>query len=348
MKRKKKYKNKKIKLFKNSIPISTKNRTQIYSNLLFNEIKEKDNIKKDENNKTNFNKTSSLFHSRIPNGIDFKKNSIYYIPYNNNVIHNYLKGGIKKEKETSVDIIPSIRENCQNCEKEKKIIFLNDIPSNNEVIKNNINNSNSIYNINSIEYFQKENNSIKLSEKKEHLFSFGSDLFYIDNNNNNKNHINILINKTMRNKMYGKNNFPIKNERRKNLLNKLFKRNSIGIKVSKANSNTFKSKNISTNYSGSNSLFNINSYINGTINKNNSKNGIDKNNTSQIELHSANKNNILNDKNEFINIQTTLQTLSDCKIFELANNYITEDNSLESYRKKSVVYNKKHFGDNFG
>ena len=41
--------------------------------------------------------------------------------------------------------------------------------------------------------------------------------------------------------------------------------------------------------------------------------------------------------------KTTIQTLNDSKLLKLAENIIPEDDSLDSFRKKSLLYNKRHF-----
>jgi hypothetical protein len=91
----------------------------------------------------------------------------------------------------------------------------------------------------------------------------------------------------------------------------------------------------STKSSGTNTISCYNNYmLNG--NKEKEKNGIEKKNN--FEIQSINEYSIINDSdnlaNENLNIQTTLQTLNDSKILDLANNYISEDDSLERYKRK--------------
>ena len=111
---------------------------------------------------------------------------------------------------------------------------------------------------------------------------------------------------------------------------------------SKTNSNTIKTNRMSTNYSGSNSIYNLNKYCES----NRPKNGREK--VNQFEVQSMHEYNIINHRDEDVkngnyNVQTTLQTLTDSKILELASKYVSqEDDSLDSYRKKCLVYNKKH------
>ena len=139
---------------------------------------------------------------------------------------------------------------------------------------------------------------------------------------------------------FKRNNLEIKNERKKNII----KRND---NKSKTNSNTVRTNRISTNYSGSNSLYNLNK----GFESNRPKNGRDK--INQFEAQSVHEYNILNlnslnHKNEDVkngnyNLQTTLQSLTDSKILELANKYVSqEDDSVDSYRKKCIIYNKNH------
>jgi hypothetical protein len=228
--------------------------------------------------------------------------------------------------------------------KDKKNINMKDISLNHQInpIKKDIyNNSNiSSYNISSISTNKKEENENKIMKsprKKEHLFSFGTDLFYIDNKNNKKmKPSNSVINKDLLiGNPFKRNNMVIKNDRKKNIIN----RND---NKSKTNSNTIKTNRMSTNYSGSNSIYNLNKYCES----NRPKNGREK--VNQFEVQSMHEYNIINHRDEDVkngnyNVQTTLQTLTDSKILELASKYVSqEDDSLDSYRKKCLVYNKKH------
>jgi hypothetical protein len=216
---------------------------------------------------------------------------------------------------------------------------MKDISLNNQI--NPIcNNSNiSSYNISSISTNKKEENKkMKSPVKKEHLFSFGTDLFYIDNKSDkNMNPSNSVINKSILvgNPFKSNNNMVIKNDRKKNLI----ERND---NKSKTNSITAKTNRISTNYSGSNSNYNLNKYYES----NRPKNGREK--INQFEVQTMQEYNIINHKIEDIknvnyNVQTTLQTLTDSKILELASKYVSqEDDSLDSYRKECLLYNKKN------
>ena len=363
---------KKKKLKKNSIPISTKYRNKLYNSLFIDENKEKDDMLK----KTSFykfnhnlNRTSSSFYPWIYND---NNNSLYNTSYKNNNSNrdyfNYLNNKTKKNSKnkqiqnniSQEYVIPQYNEKIFG--KNKNIRHISNVSLNEESkglnnckISNSFNrNSNSsLYNISSIACSIKDDkNKIKnvSPEKKEHLFSFGSDLFFIDNNN--PNNVNV-INKSLIEKMQKKNNTAIKNDRKKNLLNsKIINRNNNRKDI---NNNTVRTQNninsltgnnhISTNYTGSYSIHTNN--INGDINKNINKNSIEKNNRNKLEMQSINEYYILNNnneglKNEGLIFQTTIQTLSDSKIFDLANDCMSKDDSLESYRKKSVIYNKKH------
>ena len=63
-----------------------------------------------------------------------------------------------------------------------------------------------------------------------------------------------------------------------------------------------------------------------------------------FEMQSINEYSIINDfnnlDNELLNLQTSLQTLTDSKILNLANKYIPDDDSLESYKRKIGIDNK--------
>ena len=154
-------------------------------------------------------------------------------------------------------------------------------------------------------------------DKKERLFSFGCDLINFDNKNLNNKRVKI----------------PNKN-------NNLTQRNS-SIKSVNYSMRSQKAQ-ASTKSSGTNTISCYNNYLlNG--NKEKEKNGIEKKNN--FEMQSINEYSIINDSinlgNEILNIQTTLQTLNDSKILDLANNYISEDDSLEGYKRRVGIYEKK-------
>lgn len=225
----------------------------------------------------------------------------------NNDLNYYLNNQKLKEKfENSKEIVIPKR-NGQNIEHEKKLV-------------NSCNSSTSLYNISSIGgSLLKESMKYKSQQspnKKEHLFSFGSDLFYVDNNNSN----------------YGR----IKsNNNKKGLIN----RNNI----LKTGSSMKSQKYVSTKSSGTNTNSYYNNYnFNGNKEKN--KNGLEKYN--HLEIQGTNEYSITNNLNildkDLLNLQTTLQTLTDSKILDLANNYISEDDSLELFNKNNGIYKKKN------
>jgi len=147
-------------------------------------------------------------------------------------------------------------------------------------------------------------------EKKENQFAFGSELINYDNKNLNNKRVKIQNQKnnlTQRNSSIKSVNYSIRSQRAQ----------------------------ASTKSSGTNTISCYNNYmLNG--NKEKEKNGIEKRNN--FEMQSINEYSIINDSdnlaNENLNIQTTLQTLNDSKILDLANNYISEDDSLERYKRK--------------
>ena len=154
-------------------------------------------------------------------------------------------------------------------------------------------------------------------DKKERQFSFGSELIKFDNKNLNNKRVKIS------NK---KNNLTQRNSSIKSI--------NYSIRSQKAQA--------STKSSGTNTISCYNNYmLNG--NKEKEKNGIEKKNN--FEMQSINEYSIINDfdnlGNENLNIQTTLQTLNDSKILNLADNYISEDDSLEGYKRKIGIYEKK-------
>ena len=330
--------NKNIRQYKRkSMPISLKYKNKLY-NSLFNEENEGDLLKETfNNNKSNLKKNSTF--SFYPKQINSKKiNIIYNIPYNyhignkNNFLKlkkelNKKKGKNNKIKEIQIQKKQAIIEN------NKHLILNNDKTSIQENSINSIqkNYNSSLYNISSIDNsVKKEKNVNKSPEKKEYLFSFGSDLFFIDNNNTN--HSKSFISKSLIKKLKNKNITTFQNDRKNN--HKIKNRNNNRIKVKnniiKTKSNNLTGNNhMSTNYSASNSIYNINNHKN--------KNEIL--NMNKLEVQSTNSYYILNDKieelkNANIFFQTTLQTLNDSKIFDLAKECISQDDSLENYRKK--------------
>ena len=203
----------------------------------------------------------------------------------------------------------SPKRNGQNFEHEKKLVHSS-------------NSSNSLYNISSIGgSLLKESIKLKSRQspnKKEHLFSFGSDLFYVDNNNSNL----IRLNKS-------------------NTKKSLIERNNIlktGISVRS------QKHQVSTKSSGTNTNSFYNNY-NYNDNKEKNKNGTEK--KIKLEIQGINEYSIISDLNfsgkDILNLQTTLQTLTDSKILDLANNYISEDDSLEQYKRNTGINNKKIF-----
>jgi hypothetical protein len=345
-------------LRRSSIPVTTKNRHKIYSNFFHEEDKER-NIKNNNyndamkknlfHNRIKLNKTSSQFYPKLSNGnntnnYDNRKDIATNGIYNNN-FSNYLKNKTNKVfkpkiiNKNEVKDLLSNKKGGKIIPKDINTISMKDISLNNQI--NPIcNNSNiSSYNISSISTNKKEENKkMKSPVKKEHLFSFGTDLFYIDNKSDkNMNPSNSVINKSILvgNPFKSNNNMVIKNDRKKNLI----ERND---NKSKTNSITAKTNRISTNYSGSNSNYNLNKYYES----NRPKNGREK--INQFEVQTMQEYNIINHKIEDIknvnyNVQTTLQTLTDSKILELASKYVSqEDDSLDSYRKECLLYNKKN------
>ena len=348
---------KKVKNFrKSSIPVTAKNRHKIYSYFFHDEDTDR-NINSNNYNNNNYNdlmkknlfhnriqlnKTSSQFYPKKSNGNNTNYDNIKDIT-NNGIYRkdfsNYLKNRTNKVFK------PKTLNKNEVKDMLAKNINMKDISLNHQInpIKKDIyNNSNmSSYNISSISTNKKEENKkMKSPVKKEHLFSFGTDLFYIDNKNNKNNKkmkpSNSVINKALlMGNPFKRNNKVIKNDRKKNLIN----RND---NKSKTNSITVKTNRISTNYSGSNSINNLNK----NCESNRPKNSREK--LNQFEIQLMHEYNFINHKNEDAkngnyNVQTTLQTLTDSKILELASKYVSqEDDSLDSYRKKCLVYNKKH------
>ena len=247
--------------------------------------------------KNKLNKNDNLYHE-LPNPVNISNIS------RNNDLKNYLKGKIKKDKKEYLKEILIPKRNGKNIEHEKKLV-------------RTINSNSSIYNKSSLGgSLLKENLKLKSrqsSNKKERLFSFGSDLLFVDNKNSN------LI--------------KIKSDNKKN---NLCKRNN-SLKIGSYSKRSQKYQ-VSTKSSGTNTNSIYNNYmLNGYKEKN--KNGIEKNNN--FEIQSINEYSIINDlDNDIFNLQTTLQTLTDSKLLEMANNYVSEDDSLIRYKRKVGIYNK--------
>ena len=247
--------------------------------------------------KNKLNKNDNLYHE-LPNPVNISNIS------RNNDLKNYLKGKIKKDKKEYLKEILIPKRNGKNIEHEKKLV-------------RTINSNSSKYNKSSLGgSLLKENLKLKSrqsSNKKERLFSFGSDLLFVDNKNSN------LI--------------KIKSDNKKN---NLCKRNN-SLKIGSYSKRSQKYQ-VSTKSSGTNTNSIYNNYmLNGYKEKN--KNGIEKNNN--FEIQSINEYSIINDlDNDIFNLQTTLQTLTDSKLLEMANNYVSEDDSLIRYKRKVGIYNK--------
>ena len=354
---------------KNNMPISTKYKNKLYS-YLFKEENKNDFIKDIYNTKYNFNKTSYSFYPKLLN--ENNKNSRYNIPINynnlNNINNKPIKNKIKKnilkkmkisqrnDKKFGDNKLIHISENISSLNDELNFLNNDNISKNADIYSFNKNNNSSLYNISSIDCSikkekEKEKNNKNISqEKREHLFSFASDLFFIDNNN--LNHPKSFINKSLIEKLQKKNNTSIKNDTRNN--NKIINRNNNRIKPnnntttiktykSKSNINSLTGNNhMSTNYSGSNSVYNFN----------NLKNGEKININKLLEVQSTNQYYIINNKNkndelknEGLVFQTTIQTLSDSKIFDLAKEYMSEDDSLENYKAKNNINSQKQYSN---
>ena len=358
--------NKRVKQNKNnSLTFSTKFKNILYKSLLKRE--ENDFLSKIINsNKIRLNKTSSSFYSSIShvNSIIEGKNKIQSTYNLNNDFKKLKRKKIKYNSQKS-----KIPKNKNNIKKDK--IFTNDMPLNegsnlykngkhskNESIQDislfNKNNNSSFYNISSIgESNKNENIKNKSSEKKEHLFSFGSNLFFIDSNKAKNNKSKIIK------KLNQNNKLPNKNNRKKNSYNNEISNRNNNI-INSNNNLKFKSNimtltgnnHISTNYSGNNSIYNnLNKNLNADVIKKRNKNWKQKDDKNKLEMQSIREYYTLKEKkdnlkNEFLIFETTIQTLSDSKILDLAEDYMSKDNSLDSYVKKSVLYNKNHIGTN--
>ena len=316
--------NKEIKI-NEFIPISTKYKCNDNFNINLLENGKKNNF----DNTVNFNSNNimgrsfscALFPSnnvlKFDKGYNNKNNMINKIPLpidkytisRNNDFHNYLNRKIKNKKGNKYSkeiIIP--KRNGQNIENEKKLVHTS-------------NSGMSLHNISSLGgSLLKENIKLKsrqTHDKKENLFSFGTDIFYVEKNNSKF----IKANSSKKKKSLIKRNNSLKT--------------GSSIKSQKHQVST---KSSGTNTNSYYNNYNLNCY------KEKSKNGIEKNN--KLEIQGINEYSIINDlnllDNEFLNLQTTLQTLTDSKILDLANNYISEDDSLERYKRYNNIHNKKN------
>ena len=331
-------------------PITNQNRKRINNNF-FNEKKNENGVSYDTIGNHNFldlksiksakNKSpinnikygsKTLLNEKNINNDDYinsynnvknqKYKTIYPIPIpinitkisRNNDLHNYLKKKIKnQQRRNSRTMIIIPKNNGNKLEHEKKVMHSN-------------NSSTSLYNISSVGLggggsLLKESLKLKSHQspvKKEHLFSFGSDLFFIDNNNSA-----LKLKKSNNNKA------------------NIIRRNSKSIKTGN-NSLRSQKYQISTKSSGTNTYSYYNNY-----NFNGNKNGSEKN-TNKLEMQSISEYSIIYNgsnfkDNDLLNIQTTLQTLNDSKILDLANNYISDDDSLEGYKRKVRICNNNKY-----
>ena len=334
------YKNKTYNKIKKIFPTSNKNKKIINNRFINLDDEDKDNENGERydiirNSYYNSNIKSSTNGSFLSKNYPFKKISngknihndyhinnknnnknktIYPLPIplnigkisrNNNDLYNYLKNKIKYEKERNPEAIIISKKNRNKLDHEKRIMHSN-------------NSSVSIYSLNSKgTSFLKSNLKQKSKyspDKRERLFSFGSDLFFIDNNNSS-----------------------LKIKKSNNKKTNLIKRNSKSLRTG-SNSMRSQKNQISTKSSGTNTCSCYNNFkLNG--NKNGSEKKI-------LEIQNINEYSIINNENyndiSALNLQTTLQTLTDSKILDLANNYISDDDSLEGYKRKAGIYNKKY------
>ena len=326
------YKNENRAKINEIIPISNKNKNKNFLNnkcLFFMREKKENGENYDfSNNNKNLNsirvinKSSPCIYN--PSNRILKRNKSYNnsnlmnrvtIPTNNFTISrnsdflNYSKNKMKIEKYKYSKEIVIPKRNGQNIEHEKKLVHSN-------------NSSMSLYNISSIGgSLLKESAKLKPRQspnKKEHLFSFGSDLFYVDSIN--------------------PNSLRVKSS---NMKKNLIKRNNT---LKRGRSVRSQKHQVSTKSSGTNTYSNYNNY-NFNDNKEKNKNGIEKNN--KLEIQGISGYSIINDSNllgnDILNFQTTLQTLTDSKLLDLANNYISEDDSLELYKRNTGNFNKSQF-----
>ena len=304
--------------------------------------------------KSNKNRYNFLFDNNILNDENFNTNN-----KTNNLClceYDYINNSKKKEKNKNKpcnlgekNLVLFNKDNCKkNINKTNREIFsylynnnyLNNLRKiDNENIKKNekFNVRRNIFGINTE---KKQNKTYRIFERKDknnanNDKNDSSNYIFHHSVNNNKKSPYYKIIKT---KILTSKNLPLKGENKNSndIIRKEMKKNN---KASSLNNYSINSNSQSNNQNLNHVSTNCSI---GPFNKDNKK--LIKKKTKEPSKNKYNQNESKN-KDEFLNEnnsnRTSLQSLSDSKIFELASHYVEDDSTSENHQMNNIIFNKK-------
>ena len=304
--------------------------------------------------KSNKNRYNFLFDNNILNDENFNTNN-----KTNNLClceYDYINNSKKKEKNKNKpcnlgekNLVLFNKDNCKkNINKTNREIFsylynnnyLNNLRKiDNENIKKNekFNVRRNIFGINTE---KKQNKTYRIFERKDknnanNDKNDSSNYIFHHSVNNNKKSPYYKIIKT---KILTSKNLPLKGENKNSndIIRKEMKKNN---KASSLNNYSINSNSQSNNHNLNHVSTNCSI---GPFNKNNKK--LIKKKTKESSKNKYNQNESKN-KDEFLNEnnsnRTSLQSLSDSKILELASHYVEDDSTSENHQMNNIIFNKK-------
>lgn len=304
--------------------------------------------------KSNKNRYNFLFDNNILNDENFntnnKTNSLCLCEY------DYINNSKKKEKNKNKpcnlgekNLVLFNKDNCKkNINKTNREIFsylynnnyLNNLRKiDNENIKKN-EKFNARRNVFGIDTEKKENKTYRIFERKDKnntkndTNDSSNYIFHHSVNNNKKSPYYKII----KNKILTSKNLPLKGENKNSndIIRKEMKKNN---KASSLNNYSINSNSQSNNPNLNHVSTNCSI---GPFNKDNKK--LIKKKTKESSKNKYNQNESKN-KDEFLNEnnsnRTSLQSLSDSKILELASHYVEDDSTSENHQMNNIIFNKK-------
>ena len=304
--------------------------------------------------KSNKNRYNYLFDNNILNDENFNTNN-----KTNNLClceYDYINKSKKKEKNKNKpcnlgekNLVLFNKDNCKkNINKTNREIFsylynnnyLNNLRKiDNENIKKN-EKFNVRRNIFGIDTEKKQNKTYRIFERKDKNNtnndtndSSNYNFHHSVNNNKKSPYYKIIKNKILTSK-----NLPLKGENKNSndIIRKEMKKNN---KASSLNNYSINSNSQSNNPNLNHASTNCSI---GHFNKDNKK--LIKKKTKESSKNKYNQNELKN-KDEFLNEnnsnRTSLQSLSDSKILELASHYLQDDSTSENHQMNNIIFNKK-------
>ena len=304
--------------------------------------------------KSNKNRYNFLFDNNILNDENFNTNN-----KTNNLClceYDYINNSKKKEKNKNKpcnlgekNLVLFNKDNCKkNINKTNREIFsylynnnyLNNLRKiDNENIKKN-EKFNVRRNIFGIDTEKKQNKTYRIFERKDKnntnndTNDSSNYIFHHSVNNNKKSPYYKII----KNKILTSKNLPLKGENKNSndIIRKEMKKNN---KASSLNNYSINSNSQSNNPNLNHVSTNCSI---GPFNKDNKK--LIKKKTKEPSKNKYNQNES-NNKDEFLNEnnsnRTSLQSLSDSKILELASHYVEDDSTSENHQMNNIIFNKK-------